>query len=261
MHILATDETNLSPSGQARYFIYGGLLLSADALGPLHDRITEIRRAADLRPSDKLKFATRERPDHVDPDVYTAAKQEVITACHDLGVRFMAYLVHHNIATGGQDELVRFAVNTIVSKFNFDFLPDVRDTGIVIFDRLPMKADFDFMREKFTFGITMPNGVARPLSRVHAYTTSCDGASHLSSAVDIVLGAFRYCVNETGRDEISAAIFPDVARMLWGRERAGVTYIREAGLLLRPLNIRAPRYVREYDELVERLGRLAGNGD
>jgi hypothetical protein len=36
---------------------------------------------------------------------------------------------------------------------------------------------------------------------------------------DVMLGAFRYCVNEPENEEAGKAMFPTLMRMMWKRER------------------------------------------
>ena len=59
MFIMYTDETNNTPSTNAKFFIYGGLILPIENLGRMHDEIAQIRAETGYRPADILKFDTR----------------------------------------------------------------------------------------------------------------------------------------------------------------------------------------------------------
>jgi hypothetical protein len=70
---------------------------------------------------------------------------------------------------------------------------------------------------------------------------------------DIVLGSFRYCVNESAKDEAGKAMFPGLVRLMWTGARDGKRYVRERGLTLRPEVVQSRRYQGEYEELLKRL--------
>ena len=55
------------------------------------------------------------------------------------------------------------------------------------------------------------------------YAMSCDGASHISSLVDIVLGSFRYSANTamgSGSDHVGRASSPGVSPLMWQKQVA-----------------------------------------
>jgi len=76
--------------------------------------------------------------------------------------------------------------------------------------------------------------------------------------MDIVLGSFRYCVNEVGRKQAAAQVFPLITPLLWTREIRGQHYVREYGLHLRPQRVQSELHQRAYDGLVVRLTALPG---
>lgn len=247
-----TDETNLNPGREAKFFIYGGLMMPMETVSVLHAGIEGIRQSHGFEPGDALKFSTNTRPTHVDMTEWTAAKDEVIQLCLDSGVTFIAYLILHDIATGGHDRMIEFAVNTLLYVFDRKYLIEKDDDGIVIVDRLPGSPGFDLLKRKFTQALPIGDRTVR-IPRVKLFAATCDGASHVSSAVDIVLGAFRYCVNQTGDTPVPARLFPLVAKMMWHRLENDTRYLREYGLLLRPVRINVPVYRAEYDALVARF--------
>ena len=251
-----TDETNVTETEKNKFFIYGGLIIHADQLHELTRRIEIIRVEAGLKPGDPLKFDTNSRPDHVSVPSYTAAKDKVVSACAEMKLDFLAYMISHKIATESKETLVGFGLNTVVSQFNFKYLREKGDHGIVVVDRLPFKLDYDFLKGKFCVGLIMEDGRTARLDRIDLFASSCDGASHLSSAVDIVLGAFRYCINQTGDTTVPKKLFPRVAGMLWYRKFEGVHYIREYGLTLRPKQVKWPAYKEEYDAIVQHMSEL-----
>ncbi|MEK6771267.1 MAG: hypothetical protein AABY62_06485 [Pseudomonadota bacterium] len=98
MYLLLTDETNAVPSEKARFFVYGGLIVDLAALPQLDDLVAATRAKFGYKLGDLLKFDTNVRPKHVPLVAATAAKNEVIQACIDVGCKFIAYVVLHAIA-------------------------------------------------------------------------------------------------------------------------------------------------------------------
>lgn len=260
MYVLMTDETNLNPGANSRFFIYGGLVFPVEVLKDLDALVRDIRTRYHFEPGDLFKFDTHSRPAQVSIADWTSAKSEVIDGCRRLGIRFIAYLILHDIARNRtREELIGFGLNTILHMFGVKFLGDQGDDGIVIVDRLPMGQDYGFLRDKFTKGLTIStNGTTVNLPRIKLYASTCDGASHASSAVDIVLGAFRYCVNQTGSSTIPQTLFPSIARIIWGKRVGDTLFVRDYGLALRPKAIASEAYQAEYDALTHRLVQLAG---
>jgi hypothetical protein len=81
------------------------------------------------------------------------------------------------------------------------------------------------------------------LERIYAYGATCDGASHLSSAVDVVLGSLRYCVNTDKDAGWVTSMFQQVSRLMWHSVEGDVPYVREYGLILRPNDVWHPVYL------------------
>ena len=71
-----------------------------------------------------------------------------------------------------------------------------------------------------------------------------DGSSHMCSVADVMLGAFRYCVNEPNNREAGKAMFP--VGMMWKREHKGKIYVNDCGLVYRPANVKAEMHQAEY---------------
>jgi hypothetical protein len=201
MYYLVTDETNLEPSNQSRFFIYGGLVLSVEQMVQVHEAIAAIRRRYGFDATDTLKFDTNSRPKHLGREDHKGAKNDVIKACHAAGVKFIAYMIHHNIAK--PEYKGEYALNSVLVPFNSVFLRDQDSYGVVVIDRLPdQAAAYAMLRKKFQEGLSVGSSeFPIALNRVIMYATTCNGASHISSAVDIVLGGLRW-----GRQQQGSAV-------------------------------------------------------
>jgi hypothetical protein len=179
-------------------------------------------------------------------------KKEIVKLAREHDLVFCAYAILHDIAKGEtHDNLVQFGANTLLGKFN-QFLGDSSDVGLVLFDRLPIKNAYQYLKEKFQAGLQVDKETLK-LENVVGFASTCDGASHLASVADILLGSFRYCVNEPDKDIANSAIFPTLVRVMWYREDNETKNLAEYGLTLRPQEIKVDAYKKEYDELIKRL--------
>jgi len=109
----------------------------------------------------------------------------------------------------------------------------------------------------------LDTGTHVPLDRILLFASTCLGASHANSAMDIVLGAFRYCINNPRNEDAAREMFGAVAPLMWGRRVDGQIAVRGRGLILRPeiAGIRHEPYRREYEQLIEHLRCLLREDD
>lgn len=258
MRILLTDETNRQPSRDVKFFVYGGLVLTTEALSTLHDEIEDIRRTAGYRTGDELKFDTRSRPEYVTIEAATEAKRQVIERARQAGCVFIVHIILHDIIRNQDpDQQVQWAADYVIGSYN-QYLSEENEDGICVVDNLPNRAEFRYLSEKFANGLTLDTGTYVSLDRIKLFASTCIGASHANSVMDIVLGAFRYCINNPRNPEAAREMFGSVARMMWGRRVGNTIQVRGRGLILRPEieSIHVEQYRREYEELIEHLGHL-----
>ena len=162
-------------------------------------------------------------------------------------------MISHAIAKSNQ--LLPYGVNTLLGRFD-EFLKQRGDVGIVLMDRPPdqVRNPFGYLKDKFQIGLEFPSGGKRRVANIIGYALTCDGASHLASLADVLLGSFRHCVNEADRDIANAAIFPTLVRIMWYRRtKDGKKCLRGYGLTVRPETIKTERHKKDYDDLLARL--------
>jgi len=265
MYILLADETNSRPSASVTFFIYGGLVLPVDHLSRLDEAIAEIRGNAGYKAEDELKFNTRSRPPHVSKDAHAKAKDEVIAVCLELECRFIAHVIHHGIIKNQNPETqLERAANLVIGRYH-EYLNQVADDGICIIDNLPIKKQFQYLSEKFTVGLTIEGGKEIPLPRIKLYASTCINASHANSAMDIVLGAFRYCVNSPQNLKIAKEMMPRVVKLMWHKAVGGVYEVQERGLIVKPGVARLKTdylfFWPDYQDLFQRMNALLANDE
>lgn len=261
MHWFITDETNTQDD--ARFFLYGGLVLTDEQVVAVHDAVTAIRVKYGYRPGDSLKFQTSARPPHVSIEDSTAAKDEVLRALEAAGARMIVNVTHWGVGKSqGLAKTTQWAINTVMWAYH-RLLEQDRAKGIVSVDRIDPGYGFAHLQELFQTGLTFPSRPTVSLTdRIVYFGMSSNNASHLSSAVDIALGGFRYCVNTAagvgvGKDDIAEKIFPTIARLLWAHEQGGMRHLGGYGLLIRPREVLSARYSKECQDLRTALAAYA----
>lgn len=256
MYLLLADEANRNPSNRARYFIYGGIIVAFPLLQEIHQFFEELRTRYRITPGWELKFDTAHRPVTLIAENFAAVKNEVLQAARGWNIRFLAYVIHHRVINvrRERERAFRPAMNTLLYNFNA-FLTRERTHGLFVVDRFDGGACLDLVKSIFTRGLDLPpRNARRAIDRVCLMSASCVGAGHLMSLLDIVVGAFRFCLN-VPRDRF------DVARRLYGMvypltlaSPTGQT--EEWGLFIRPQEVRAPHLIPEYQALEDHLRRL-----
>ncbi len=256
MYLFVTDETNLEPSEDAQFFIYGGLAFPAETLAQFHKEIRKIRYDAGYKSEDKLKFDTRVRPEHVTAKKATEAKNRVVDLCLVLQAKLIIYAIHHGIARDQTQQVrVTFGINSVLKSFH-DFLEQEKDYGMFVADSLPIESPVQYLVEKFTSGLKYKEKLV-PLSRIQLYAQTSINLSHIASATDIVLGSFRYCINNPKNEDAAGIMMKKVVQMMWGEKRGNSSNPFERGFILRPMEkSRNGKYVAIYNELVDHINRL-----
>lgn len=256
MHLLLTDESNLEPSEGVKFFTYGGLIVPLAHVAPLHERIEQIRKEAGYQSTDRLKFETSSRPKNVSIEAATAAKKAVVAAAIEFHCKFIAYVVLHAIAKNQDIQTnIQFGANSVIGKFN-TYLTLEKSHGLVAMDRLPKSTEFEYLAEKFTKGLSLPKGEAQELDRVVMFSSTCINASHLSSVMDIVLGTWRYCINQPLNAGAARDMMRQLVKLIWHTPMGNKILAHERGLLFRPKEVNHTPYKAEYDALLEHLNAL-----
>ena len=262
MLILFTDETNLPSDLKAKFFAYGGLVVPVDALPDLDARVVQIRKDAGYHSTDELKFETNARPKHVSVEDAGKAKTRVVEACVATDCKFIVNVVLHAVAKStSQHDLIHWGANTVIGKFNA-MLHEQKDFGIVAMDRLASGAEYKLLSEKFTSGLSF-SGLGGEeeiaLDRIKLFTSTCSNASHASSAMDIVLGSFRYCINAPRNVQAAKAMMANITKLIWCTRDGETYFVLEKGLVFRPKTVMHPPYRAEYDALLKAINELLGN--
>jgi hypothetical protein len=256
MYLVLTDETNVRPSDTAKFFTYGALLIPMDEVPDLDRAIAAIRDAHGYRASDELKFDTRARHNHVDIEAAKTAKNEVVEAAITAGCKFIVYAILHDIiANKNQDECFQYAINSVIARTH-EYLQHSNDDAMLLVDSLPIGKQFSFLARKFTRGIEMESGSTARLPKIRLFGATCSNASNVSSAMDIVLGCWRYCINQPKNEDAARKMLDNLNQMLWHRAEGEHMHVLDYGLILRPKAVKVDACRDEYRELIRRLNAI-----
>ncbi|POH63649.1 hypothetical protein C3B60_16170 [Cryobacterium zongtaii] len=221
VHTFLVDETNRNYV-ENHFFIVGGLVYTPEQIGPVNDAIVRVRREAGYLAGDSLKFNTNERPDYISPATHRDAKKLVVSALKDIGVRMIVSVVLHDLCRNqSYDERMNWALNTVTGAYS-RLLASENTHGIMLMDRDNDR--FDHLEYLFQHGLKMSNRHVRVDNRIMLFGMTNDNASNLSSAADIALGAFRYCLNTAvgdGREPVAREMFPDLTEIMWANDLGG----------------------------------------
>ena len=252
MHVLFADETNTEPTRHVEFFIYGGVILSADQIVEVHKGIRRIRQQLGLRHTEPLKFSGS--PKRITAEEHREGKRAVLELLGHCGARFLAYCVHHRITGPSIARRNEYSLNTVLWGFHH-FLAVEGEHGLAVLDRLRPEERLVVGRLN-SEGLEMSDGRKVPMPRLVGIATAHIEWNHCLSACDVLLGAFRYCVNkpDTGA---AREMFPRVADLLWYKDGTDPRVVREYGLLLRPKAVKAADIKARYDALVASFQQLS----
>jgi hypothetical protein len=251
--LMFADEGNPEQTDQTKFFCYGGTFIPTSRHSEASEAIENLRNQFGMSTSDPLKFASRDRPKGMDTKTHTELKSQVFDIAVNCQIKFCGYAILHAISRNETHEtLVHYGANILLSKFN-QFLGEESSTGWANFDRLNTKDPYGYLKAKFSERIKRTDNDIR-LENILGYSFTCDGTSHASSIADVLLGAFRYILNEPQRDIAGKAIAKSLAPTMWYREDdKGAKQLNGRVLVLRPREVKARNYAADYQEVRDRL--------
>jgi hypothetical protein len=249
--LFLTDESNLDGSESHQFFVYGGIFIDVERVGALCRRVEEIRSNYGYVETDVFKCAVSSRPNQVSQEDFNRSKQDLIDACFVLGARFIVNITSKRMVAKQKDsQVVSWAADYALGRFHYYLLDNDR-LGMVLMDTLPFQGPKKYLVDKFGIGLNLEaSKETRKLNKIISYSFSVAGSSHLASVGDIVLGTFRYCLNNIG-GEVCARVFKHVGRLIWGtRPPDGKDTYLGYGLIIRP---NRERLSKDEVEILDRL--------
>lgn len=215
MYLTLTDETNRDV-GDSAFFLVGGVAVPFASAEQIHTRIDSIRSSNGYLPADSFKYARASKPPHVSEDQFNSAKSQALDLCLEFGAKVFLYVCHHLIAENRTPvEKFQWGSNGMLWQLN-GFLNEHGTYSWVLQDRHPVEGEFQYYKQRFTESRpSFPNHYHK-LNRIIGFGSTCDGASHLSSLADIVLGSYRFCINNPTKDIVNGILLPRLLRATYG---------------------------------------------
>jgi hypothetical protein len=74
--------------------------------------------------------------------------------------------------------------------------------------------------------------------------------------MDIVLGSWRYCINNPFNEAAAKSMMADLAKLLWCDTNGEDIYAFEKGLIFRPKDVKKAAYKAKYENLLKHMNTL-----
>lgn len=257
-YVMFADEANPEQSDPTKFFIFGAAWVPSSKIPEAHEKTEDLLKSYGVPPGEKIKFNRSSKPDCLTHDEHRAIKQRIMEIAAECETKFCGYAILHAISHEKDGAtLAQWGADALVAKFN-EFLSEKSATGWVQFDRMDGGDPFAYLRRKFSSRVATDEGNVR-LDRILGYSFTCDRASHISSITDVLVGGFRFIINEPDKDIAGKAIFRLLRPIMWSRLEGTRIVYREYGLLLRPKTVKVPSYAADYEEVRDRLKGWALN--
>lgn len=244
-----TDETNKPPKDD-QFFIYGGVIIDSERVPEVDAAVRAVRAEHGYEPSAAFKFHGGQSGK--EPDEHEVARLALLDLLPALGVKFAATVVHARIrADRPINTVIEMGINTMTMAY-WEYLGDEASPGIMLIDRVDKTKDYDeftnFSR-RFTEGLRFGAVTRRVDNRVLLFGMTNNNSSNLSSVVDICLGAFRWCVNEStsgnSDSERARRYWARVDALIWRKGGART----KGGYRPRPVGVRDDQIRAVYQQL------------
>ena len=131
---------------------------------------------------------------------------------------------------------------------------------MALFDNTTDFKQSNHLKDAFNLGLLKYDDTRIPLKNIVKVGTTNAGMSHLNSVTDIVVGSFRFVVNEPDKDEVGMFLYQRLAQLMWGRlDQKGVFKIEERGLVIRPQKIEMNKYKADIASFISRMNNYGSS--
>ena len=238
MYLMIADEAD--QDGAKEFLVFAGVFFPAEQLLKISNSVAKLRRDFGFNETDVLKSAVGTKPKEVPAENHAKIKNAVLELAAETDCKICCYVVPHAIAKGQKHEdRLKFGTNTLLYKFDQFLNENGKAGGLALFDQTKDYKQSNYLREVFAEGLPFHDGKRVHLQNIVKIETTGVGHSHLNSVADIVVGSFRFVVNEPDKDKVGAVLLKLLAKIMWGQENEnGRLAVRDRGLIIRPKTIR-----------------------
>ena len=255
MFVMLADEAD--QDGSKEFLVYAAVFIPSQNALALSQKVAQIRRKHGFPVEAEFKFSTGTKPAKVTREAHTAAKNDVLEAAASLDCKTCCYLVPHAIAKGQTHEnKLKFAVNTLLMKFNQFLRENGRVAGIALFDKTTDYKQAQYLNDVARLGVPRKD-MRISLTYVVSIEQTREGNSHLNSVCDIIVGAYRFVMNEPDKDKVGSLLLRSLAAMIWGvpQDNSKTLSVHDRGLCIRPQTIEHLDYKADIETLKARLNK------
>lgn len=252
MYLMYADEAD--HDGSKEFLVYASVVVEATQVKSICKGIQELRGKFGLKPNEELKFSSRSKPKHLSQSDHTALKEQVLNLAIKKECRAVCYVVPHKIAGGKPVETrLKFGVHTLLSSFDRFLGENGQKAGIAVFDFADEYKQAAYFSELQAGGVPRSDGRKSQLKNVVAIHQTHKIQSHLSSMADVVVGSFRFVMNEPTKDKVGTILYKSLAQIMWSDPRKKELYFENRGLCIRPKEIKSPKIQADVETLKIRL--------
>ena len=204
--------------GSREFLVYAAVFFPAEKVLGLHDEVIRLRYKYGFEDGDLLKFSTGTKPKQVERENHTKLKNDVLELAVENGCQTCCYVIPHSIAKGqAHENRLKFGINTLLVKFDQFLEESGKVAGSVRFDHTTDFKQMAYFEEVFQKGMDFRRK-RKKLRQVVSIEQTSIGVSHLSSITDIVVGAFRFVINEPDKDVVGAKLLKQLSKLMWGKK-------------------------------------------
>jgi Protein of unknown function (DUF3800) len=252
MYLMYADEAD--QDGSKEFLVYAGVFIPMKQVAKIHASIQHARNKHGFSDGDVLKFSASTAPKSVSKEAHAAIKSDILALAGSTECKTCCYVVPHAISKNQKLETkLKFAVNTLLVKFD-QFLRENKEAGgVVCFDHSTDYKQVDYFKEIMEYGIAWGEKRVK-LERVAAIHQSRIGLSHLASLADIVVGSFRFAINEPDKDKVGASLIKQLETSMWGvMDKDGELNVAERGICVRPRDVKLDAHAADLLAFLKRL--------
>lgn len=250
--LMFADEADQDASKE--FIVHGAVFIPASKAVDIKSEVRRLKIDVGYPVETPVKSSPRSCPKNVSREDHASLKNAILTLAESTGCKATLYVVPSSIAKK-QELATRLEWATNALCYNFEkFLKESKaHGGLVHFDSTTDFKQTQHLANIQTGGLSFPSG-AYQLSSVVGLNTTSEHQSELSALSDIVVGSYRFVVNEPDKDKVGALLWKLLAPLLWGKKDAkDVLQVQDRGFVTYPRDIKVLKYEVDLEAFISRL--------
>jgi len=96
MYLMFADEAD--QDGARDFLVYAAVFFPSEQVEKIVSGVQKLRESFGFGDTDRLKFSTGTKPEHIEREQHTEIKNAVIALANETGCKVFCYLVSHDLA-------------------------------------------------------------------------------------------------------------------------------------------------------------------